>query len=351
MTNKIFLRLLMVFTLLSGLSACKEKKVTLKAFPKAWYLNQPPVIVFENLRESGVKKIVFKIDESVGGGAKVSDTVVLPGRMGLRLGKHEITFVFTFDDGSKQNIKRRFTLFASEPPVKWDYELIAEYPHDTEAFTQGLEFEGDTLYESTGQYGKSSLRKVDFTTGKVIRKYAFDDNVFAEGLTVWNDSIVVLTWQNKKGFVFDKTFNRLGEFAYENSKEGWGLCHNDSLIFKSDGTEKIWILDPETLKEKDYFNVYTHKHKIKRINELEWVEGRIFTNIWMKNALAVIRPETGEVEAVIDLSDLLKKVKKHPALDVLNGIAYHKQRGTIFVTGKNWDKLFEIKVFQTEKTE
>ena len=246
-------------------------------------------------------------------------------------------------------IKKKFTLYAATPPEKLEYELVAEYPHDIQAFTQGLEFEEDTLYESTGLYGQSTLRKIDYKTGKILKKHSFDKNIFAEGLTVWGDSVLVLTWQNGKGFVFDRNFNQLDTFPYGKSKEGWGLCHNEKYIFKSDGTEKIWILDPHTLKELDFINVYGYENKIKRINELEWVKGAIFTNIWQKNAIAVINPKTGEVAYVMDLSGLLKKVKKHPRLDVLNGIAWHPERQTLFVTGKNWDKIFELKLILPEK--
>ncbi len=331
------------------LISCQEKRVKIKEFPTKWHHGKSPVIIFENVKSSDVKAISFKVDGVINGGARIGDTVILPGKMGLRLGSHDITFLFEFPDGSRQVIKEKFTLFAGNPPVKLSYELVAEYPHDMHAFTQGLEFDGDTLFESTGQYGQSSLRKVDFQSGRVLKNYSFDDKIFAEGLTVWHDSIIVLTWQNKKGFIFDRNFNRVGEFPYEKSKEGWGLCHDEKVIYKSDGTEKIWILDPVTLKETDYFNVYAYKNKIKRINELEWVEGKIFTNIWMKNALAVINPRSGEVEAVLDLAELLKNIKKHPDLDVLNGIAYHKKRGTLFVTGKNWDKIFEIKILYPRK--
>jgi glutaminyl-peptide cyclotransferase len=345
MKKKILMILGVLAVSLTGLISCKENPVKIKKFPKNWHLDRPPVIVFEKMTESHVKSIWFTIDDTVvKGGSKVLDTIVLPGRMGLKLGRHKIKFFIKFNNGDVQTFTKKFTLFASKPPVKREYELIAEYPHDTEAFTQGLEFDGDTLFESTGQYGTSSLRKINFENGRILQKFDFDDSIFAEGLTLWKDSVIVLTWQNKKGFIFNRKFDRIGEFPYGKSKEGWGLCHNDSLIFKSDGTEKIWILDPATLKEKDFINVYAYKSKVTKINELEWIDGKIFTNVWQKNAIAVINPQTGEVEGVIDLSDLLKKVKNHPALDVLNGIAYHKKRGTIFVTGKNWNKIFEIKL-------
>jgi glutamine cyclotransferase len=335
-----------LLVLLAVFTGCDDKKVKIKKFPKEWYYGKSPVVVFENLKENRIKQIKFKIDDAIAGGAKPFDTVPLPGIKDIKLGNHQIIFWFIAEDGKRQIIKKKFTLYAANEPVKMQYEIINEYPHDTHAFTQGLEFDGDTLFESTGQYGKSTLRKylLDGNNLKPLSRYHFEKKFFAEGLTVWHDSILVLTWQNGKGFVFNRQLKKTGEFPYGKSKEGWGLCHNNRYVFKSDGTEKIWIINPQNLKELDFINVYAHKNKIRRINELEFVDKYIFTNIWQKNGIAVIRPATGEVIGVVDLSGLLKHVKKHPDLDVLNGIAFHSGRGTFFVTGKNWDKIFEIRI-------
>jgi len=327
----------------------RKEQAEIVYFPEKWHYNESPKIVFKNLKEKNVRIIRFEIDSLIRGGARVFDTVRLIGLRDIPLGPHEVRFYIEFPDGSKQVIRRKFTLYARKPPAKWNYRLINTYPHDIHAFTQGLEFDGDTLFESTGLYKHSSLRKTDYRKGDILRMHRFDPGIFAEGLTLWGDSILVLTWQSGKGFVFDRQFHKIGEFPYGKSKEGWGLCHNDRWIFKSDGTEKIWLLDPRTLREKGFINVYGHDNKIQKINELEWVDGKIFTNIWQKNALAVINPETGEVEAVIDLSELQKRVQPHPQLDVLNGIAYHPERKTLFVTGKNWDKMFEIEIIPSKK--
>ncbi len=328
--------------------ACQKKhqpKVIFKHFPEKWHLNQTVKIYGHNLKEFNIDRVLFKVDQNIRGGTKPFDTLRIPPLPGITTGKHRITFYFFSRKKFIDSLTRPFTLFASKPPFELKYQLIAEYPHEINAFTQGLEFDGDTLYESTGLNGESSLRKTDFKTGKIIKKYNLPKQYFGEGITIWNDSIIWLTWQSKKGFVFNKkTFEQIGSFPYGKSKEGWGLTHNDRVIFKSDGTEKIRILDPETLREIDSFSVYSYKHPIKRINELEWINGKLFTNIWQKNALAVINPENGEVEAVVNLKPLLKKLKKHPGMDVLNGIAFHHKSGHIFVTGKKWDKLFEIEI-------
>jgi len=339
--KKLFVFVWLIFLL----TTCKsDEKIRLEYFPERWHYGEAPKLVFSGLQEKGVKTLYFEVDTFLRGGAKVRDTIVLVGMRNMPLGPHTVKFFIRYPDGRKQVIKKKFVLYAAKPPRKLDYEIVAEYPHDIHAFTQGLEFSGDTLYESTGQYGKSSLRKTDFTTGKILHIHRFSPKIFAEGLTIRGDSVLVLTWQNGKGFVFDRNFKQLGSFPYKKSKEGWGLCHNEKYIFKSDGTEKIWRLDPQTLAEKDFIPVYAYQNKIKRINELEWVNGWIFTNIWQKNGIAVIDPKTGEVKYVMDLSELLRKVKNHPELDVLNGIAWHRGRNTLFVTGKNWNKIFELRL-------
>ncbi len=327
------------------LSCDNTPEITLKNFPDKWHYEKSTTIVISNLQENQIDHINFYIDSIIKGGAVVNDTIVIPALSHIPLGKHEFIIRFFSNKKFIKEIKKPFTLYAKHPPAKLSFELIQTYPHDINAFTQGLEFDGDTLYESTGLNGASSVRKVNYKTGEIIKKYDFTPEIFAEGLTLWQDSLLVLTWKNGKGFVFDKnSFESIGEFPYHKSKEGWGLCHNEKYIFKSDGTNQLWILDPETLKELRSVPVYAYHHAIKNLNELEWANGLIYTNVWQKNALAVIDPATGQVIGVLDLSSLLKHIKKHPRLDVLNGIAYHQPSGHFFVTGKNWDKIFEIKI-------
>lgn len=275
---------------------------------------------------------------------RVDDGVV--STEGWRLGKHPIKAVVE-TEGRVDTLSETLTLLASKTPVLLKYNLLHTYPHDKEAYTQGLEFSGDTLYESTGQYGKSSLRKLDFKTGKIWEIKNIERKYFAEGITLYQDKIYQLTWREKVGFVYDKTDFKLEKtFAFNHSAEGWGLCTDGKYFYKSDGTEKIWRLDLQTLEELDFVEVYTDTRAIESVNELEWVEGKIYANIYQRDALAVINPADGSVEAVLDLSKLKAAVTKHEQLDVLNGIAYHKGRGTFFVTGKNWDKLFEIEILE-----
>src|SRR5690606_594729 len=176
-----------------------------------------------------------------------------------------------------------------------------------------------------------------------------DRSYFGEGLTILNQKIYQLTWRAKKGFIYDlETLDYTGSFAYNQSKEGWGLCNDGQKIYKSDGTEKIWTLNSETLAEEDYIEIYTNTSRIKSVNELEWVGGKIFANVYQQNAIAIINPKTGAVEGVINLKGLQEKVSQHPGLDVLNGIAYKGEKNKLFITGKNWDKLFEIEYIEKQ---
>lgn len=243
------------------------------------------------------------------------------------------------------------TLLASAPPKLFTYELIATYPHDITAYTQGLEFDGEVLYESTGLNGKSSLRRVDYKSGNPIENKPLDDSYFGEGLTILNDKVIQLTWKSLKGFVYNKeSLEMQKSFPFTASKEGWGLCNDGTSLYKSDGTHRIWTLDSQTYEEKGNIQVMTHKTSLKNLNELEWVDGKIYANTYQfqKDVVVIIDPKNGAVEGVIDFSGLKEKVKQHPQLNVFNGIAYHSSRKTFFVTGKNWDTLFEVKILPKE---
>lgn len=264
----------------------------------------------------------------------------------FKLGQQSIQAMVYFN-GEMQTTHKTITIVNDKAPKVFTYKIINEYPHDITSYTQGLEFYDGVLYESTGQRGESKLLKVDYKTGEHLEKVDLDNNYFGEGLTILNNKIYQLTWQQGTGFVYNlNSFKRESTFKYGNSKEGWGLCNDGNVLFKSDGTEKIWILNPETLVEQDFIQVYTNKSKVVGINELEWIDGKIYANRYQKNGVAIINPKNGAIEGVIDFSPLKKLVTQHPGLDVLNGIAYNPKSKTIFVTGKRWDKLFEVEIIE-----
>lgn len=240
----------------------------------------------------------------------------------------------------------RIELVSNVTPKLLKYTIVNTYKHDVSSFTEGLEFYKDTLYESTGSGNncKSFLRKYDYKTGKIFQQIDLDPQYFGEGITFINGKIFQLTYQNKTGFIYNATTLKLEKtFAYDKDIEGWGMTNDGKYIYQTDKTEKIWKMDPNSQKMISYVNVYSGASKIPSINELEWINGKIYTNVWQKDAIAVVNPVNGAVEGILDMSGLRKFVK-NPEAEVLNGIAYNPKTKTIFVTGKQWDKMFEITV-------
>ncbi len=221
------------------------------------------------------------------------------------------------------------------------YKVVNTYPHDRAAFTEGLVIDGGTLYEGTGLNGQSSLRRVDLNSGKVLQSIALDQKYFGEGITVWDEWIVQLTWKSHEGFVYDKaSFKLLKTFSYPS--EGWGLTHDDKSLIMSDGTPTIHFLDPVTFQETKRITVTDKGQPVFNLNELEYVHGEILANVWQTDRIARISPENGQVIGWIDLAGLLSPADRQPPVDVLNGIAYDVEHDRLFVTGKLWPKLFEI---------
>lgn len=246
--------------------------------------------------------------------------------------------------GENSEATARIELVSNVAPKLLKYKIVNTFPHDTTSFTEGLEFYKDTLYESTGLKGNSYFRKYDYRTGKVYKQINLDAKYFGEGITFINDKMYQLTWQEKTGFIYNaKTLKLEKTFTYDKDIEGWGMTNDGKYIYQTDKTEKIWKMDPNTQKMIDYINVYSGDSKIKSINELEWINGKIYTNVWQKDAIAVVNPNNGAVEGILNLSGLRKSINA-TADDYLNGIAYNPKTKTIFVTGKNWDKMFEITV-------
>lgn len=239
----------------------------------------------------------------------------------------------------------------SEQETGWfTYQVVSMYPHDPGAFTQGLVYADEFLYEGTGLTGRSSLRKVDLETGSVLRIRELDPHLFGEGITLYKDTIIQITWQSHRGFVYDKdTFELLEEFTYPT--EGWGITFDGLYLIMSDGTAVLHFLDPETFFEVKTIEVHDDSGPVTRLNELEFVKGRIYANVWLTDTIIIIDPETGEVTGWIDLQGLLSSQGVSQEADVLNGIAYDAQGDRLFVTGKLWPYLFEIRLVHTEPRE
>jgi len=231
------------------------------------------------------------------------------------------------------------------PPVTdYTYRIINSFPHDRTAFTQGLVYDSGFFYESTGLVGRSSLRKVEPATGEVLRKTDVPAPYFAEGLALWQNSLVQLTWQSGIGFIYDKaTFDQKGDFTY--ATEGWGLTHDGSRLIMSDGTANLYFLDPATFQKIGQVEVRDDGAPVVRLNELEYIDGKIYANVWQTNRIAVIDPGDGRVTGWIDLAGLLTPQQTAGGtVDVLNGIAYDAAGKRLFVTGKLWPLVFEIEL-------
>jgi glutamine cyclotransferase len=237
-----------------------------------------------------------------------------------------------------------FSISAAEVTT-YSYKIINTYPHDREAFTQGLAFKDGYLYEGTGRKGKSSLRQVELKTGKVQKIKNLPDKYFGEGITIYKGKIYQLTWKSGVGFIYDMDFNQLDKFHYEG--EGWGLTNNGQQLIMSNGTSSLYFLNPSTLELEKEITVTLNNQRVNNINELEYINGRIFANVWYKDQIIIINPESGEVGALVDLTDIINPENYDYNLNVLNGIAYDNEQDRLFVTGKLWPLIFEIEMIKT----
>ena len=232
---------------------------------------------------------------------------------------------------------------ARAPVVRYSYTVVKTWPHDREAFTQGLVVNGDGLIESTGLNGRSTLREVKVETGRVLKQVALSQEYFAEGIAVIGSNVFQLTWQNRKGFVYDvDTFQLQREFVYDG--EGWGLTNDGSSLILSDGTSRIRFIDPMSSSVTRTITITMDGKPVERLNELEFIRGEIFANVWQTDEVVRIDPATGAVRGVIDFSGLLAPQERRPDTDVLNGIAYDARNDRLFVTGKHWPRLFEVRL-------
>ncbi len=300
-------------------------------------------ISIKNLKDKNIEGVSYSIDGTV---LELTDnklSFAIP-----KLGNKTLTAAITYDEQTVE-VSKNIKVLAPNAPEIYTYTILNEFPHDNKAYTQGLEFYNDTLYEGTGKNGRSFLRSVDYKTGKVLQQVDLDKTYFGEGITILKDKVYQLTWQSGTGFIYDrKQLKKLDNFNFGESKEGWGLANDGEKLFKSDGTEKIWHLNPNTLMEEGYIETVTNSSIFNKANELEYVNGKLYANVYQKPSVMIIDAKSGAIEGVVNfggLSDLVTKTENWVDTDnVLNGIAYHPDRKTFFVTGKDWDKLFEVQI-------
>ena len=347
MRNYNFLSFILLGIVITGCGDKKNNDTSLFSFDEskfaAQYHSQETLelgILNPNAKE--IDSVIYYLNDKKIGSKKGH------GKLSFQLKDQKLGYqnlkALVYFEGESVQTTSRIELGSNIEPKLLNYKVLNSYPHDIASFTEGLEFYKDTLYESIGLYKSSKLLKTDYKTGRIYKSLKLDDRYFGEGITFINNKIYQLTWQEKTGFIYNANTWKLEKtFTYEKDIEGWGMTNDGKYIYQTDKTEKIWKMDPETQKMVDYVNVYSGDSKIPSINELEWINGKIYCNVWQKDAIAVVNPNSGAVEGILDMSGL-RKLIQYPKAEVLNGIAYNPKTKTIFITGKNWDKMFEIMV-------
>lgn len=329
------------------ISSCKSEYNFILKTPKSVQSNQELTISISEKGNKPIDSVQFSIE---GKKIKSSNNSATLNVADYKLGKHTVTAIVFYESKTKK-VTKPIYIMADTAPEIYSYKVINTYPHDKGAYTQGLEYYNGFLYEGTGRKGQSSIRKVELKTGKIVQQKDLDEKYFGEGITILNNKIYQLTWQAGIGLVYDlETFEKQQEFKYTKSREGWGLTNNGKQLIKTDGTERIWFLNAETLIEESYIEAYTNKQKVEKLNELEYINGKIYANRWQLNSILIINPKSGKIEGVANLNSLKDLIKKEQSLeendDVLNGIAFDKENNRLFVTGKHWSKLYEIELIK-----
>lgn len=349
MKNYNILSIILLALLITSCGNSKKDKetyftISISDFKEQYKPNETVTLAITNIQNKSIDSIIYYVND-VKINSKKDLSKITFDLKDKKMGYQNIKALVYFE-GDNVEITTRVELVSSVEPKLLSYKIINTFPHDTLSFTEGLEFYRDTLYESTGLYNKSKLIKTDYKTGKSYKSLDLDGKYFGEGITILNNKIFQLSYKELTGFIYNAdTWKIEKTFTFDKKIEGWGMTNDGTNLYQSDGTEKIWKMDPTTQKMLDYINVYSNNSKIKSVNELEWINGKIYCNIWQKDAVAIVNPLTGAVEGILDLSQLRKQVKNKEA-EALNGIAYNTKNNTLFVTGKNWDTLFEIKVLE-----
>jgi glutamine cyclotransferase len=350
MKNKLYL-LLVIITVMYGCSSCNknEKSADITVSPEAGtsYKSGTDVTVKVSI-PSNIKadSIVYLLDSARIASRKDSSALVLKTDT-LSLGPRVIT-AKVFTAGKSQDGTTNIVLVAAKEPEQYTYQVIRKFPHDTSAYTEGFQYYNGYLYESTGNYGHSAMKKVDLETGKTVEETKLDKKYFGEGFAIVGDKIVQLTYREKTGFVYDlNTFKTLSTFPFNIGEEGWGMCSDGKKLYTDDGTNRIWFLDKNNYKSIGSIDVYAGQTPMDSVNELEFIDGKLYSNIYTRDTILVINPKTGAVDQIVDMKNLWP-LKDRPAnydnaQNVLNGIAWDEKGRRLFVTGKKWPYVYQVK--------
>ncbi|WP_231460336.1 MULTISPECIES: glutaminyl-peptide cyclotransferase [unclassified Pedobacter] len=337
---------------ISFASSCKEESSTYRSFisPLTGLNvksgNEIDVKVLFG-KEKAVDSVVYLID-TIKSVSKTDTSAIKLKTEGLKLGNHIITAKI-YNGSESEDLTTNINILSAKAPDLYTYQVVAKFPHDTSAYVEGLEYHDGNFYEGTGEKGNSYLKKVDVKSGKTLQQVKLDTAYFGEGITVIDNKILQITWNEKTAFEYDKnTFKLIKQFPFSVGQAGWGLTFDGVKILNSDGTNTIYFLDKNTYRQIGSIDVYDDKGAISQLNELEVIEGKIYANVYLTNDIVIINPNTGAVEGKIDLTGLFStsyfKTDNERMNNVLNGIAYDKATKRLFVAGKKWPYIFEIKI-------
>ena len=290
--------------------------------------------------------VQFLVDAfRIGSLQKINKTITM-STANAKAGSHIISAIAYFSSGLREQVNVGVKFYPGNQAPIYTYKVVNTYPHNRDAYTQGLVFDKGELLESTGLKGKSSLRRVKYETGEILKSYKLPDDIFGEGIASYDNKILQISWQDQVAFLYDKaTFALVNKLNYA-FKEGWGLTFDGTDLIMSDGSANLYILDKEYLTEKGHLEVCDDRGPVEKLNELEYIDGEVWANVYYTDTIVRIDPKTGIILGKIDLTGLLKAEDHDAETNVLNGIAYNPQTKCIWVTGKNWPKLFQITVTQ-----
>ncbi len=343
-----FLLFSSLFLSLTVVVSCKNEHNKTEAFGfkipeqgQTYGLGEEVKVQLDIPAENKITNVSYLVDgKTVGSQPNKNTFAIKTGD--LSLGYKLISAVV--DNGTKKDtVTINIVLKSAVKPVEFSYKVVHVFPHDTSSYTQGLEYHNGKFLESTVEYGSSTLRWVVLESGKALQRIDIDRKYFGEGSALVDDKIVMLTWKEDTGFVYDsKTLKQIGTFPYQNSREGWGLTFDGQRLIKSDGSNRIWFLNAKDYKEESYIDVYDNNGQVDQLNELEYIDGKTYANIYQTDKIAVIDPKNGSVDRYINLAGILPEKDRFANTDVLNGIAWDAAGKRLFVTGKKFDKLFQI---------
>jgi glutamine cyclotransferase len=301
------------------------------------------LVITLKMPKQNIDSLTVQIDGYNVNYKKINDSTITIQTKNLNVGKHNIN-IFTHKQKNQKNDYVVCFFKSDITPQIITPQIIKTYPHNTKSYTQGLLFDNGIMYESTGQWGESATKQIDLETGKTLKQYSLPSNVFGEGIVVYKNEIIQLTWKSRTAYVIDKqNFNLKNTFTYDT--EGWGITNynNDKLIM-SDGSNKLYIIEPNTFDVINEIEVYDNKSAVYQLNELEYINGLIYANIYLSNKIAIINPENGKVLKYINTEKIIPPKYRNENDLVLNGIAYNKLTNKLYITGKRWNVLFEIKI-------